>query len=66
MGSKPQRVRPFLWGGGEGGELTPETTCEGVNLAIGWGLGVGWNGYEMGQGKVLYFMQLFLRYIFFG
>ena len=34
MGSKPQRVRPFLWGG-EGGELTPETTCEGVNLAIG-------------------------------
>ena len=66
MGSKPQRVRPFLWGGGRGGELTPETTCEGVNLAIGWGLGVGWNGYEMGQGKVLYFMQLFLRYIFFG
>ena len=35
MGSKPQRVRPFLWGGERGGELTPETTCEGVNLAIG-------------------------------
>ena len=24
-----------------GGELTPETTFEGVNLAIGCGLGVG-------------------------
>ena len=27
---------------------------------------VEWNGWKMKQGKVLYFMQLFLHYIIFG
>ena len=34
-GKQATKGETIFMGGGRGGELTPETTCEGVNLAIG-------------------------------